>query len=98
VRRHCERPPFFIGGRDKRQKHDVSLIALETVRIAAHQTAPFHFLGSQSLKQLILNQGPLGLALKHYNPHRLVIVPAVTEASHELLKLEDGLLIAHSGR
>jgi hypothetical protein len=35
IRRFCEGTDSFVAGSDKRQKHDVSLVALETVGIAA---------------------------------------------------------------
>jgi hypothetical protein len=45
VRRLCERSDPLIGGRDKRQKHDVPLIALEAVGISTNQVTMLHLFG-----------------------------------------------------
>jgi hypothetical protein len=75
VRSLCERPDSFIAGRDERQKHDVAFIALKTVRIAADQATPFHFLGPQSFEQLILDQSCLRFTLKDHHAYSFSIVP-----------------------
>ena len=77
VRRLCERADPFVACRDKRQEHNVPLVALETVWIAADQAAAFHFLGSQAFEQLILDQCRLRFTLKHHHAYCLVIVPVI---------------------
>ena len=85
----CERADPFVVGRNERQKHNVALVALKTVGIAADQASPFHFFRAKSFEQLILDQRSLCFSLKNNYSNRHFIVSAViTQFSYPC---DDGL-------
>ena len=86
----CERADPFVVGRNERQKHNVALVALKTVGIAADQASPFHFFRAKSFEQLILDQRSLCFSLKNNYSNRHFIVSAViTQFSYPC---DDGLV------